>query len=75
MTQSGEQKIESRKFPVAFVGHGTPQNAIDDNAFTRGWAALATRFPRPRAILCVSAHWYTRGEGPKPAPRVAYEIA
>jgi 4,5-DOPA dioxygenase extradiol len=47
--------------PVLFVGHGSPMNAIEDNEFSRGWQALARRLPRPRAILCVSAHWETRG--------------
>jgi 4,5-DOPA dioxygenase extradiol len=47
--------------PALFVGHGSPMNAIEDNAFSRGWRALARRLPRPRAILCVSAHWETRG--------------
>lgn len=44
-----------------FVGHGSPMNAITDNAWRRAWAALEARLPRPRAILCVSAHWLTRG--------------
>ncbi len=47
--------------PVLFVGHGSPMNAIEDNPFRRGWAAVAARLPRPRAVLCVSAHWETRG--------------
>lgn len=47
--------------PVLFLGHGSPMNAIEDNAFSRGWAALARRLPRPKAILCISAHWETRG--------------
>ena len=47
--------------PVLFVGHGSPMNALEDNAFTRGWRAAAQRLPPPRAILCVSAHWETRG--------------
>lgn len=41
-----------------FFGHGNPMNALQDNAWTRGWAALGAALPRPRAILCVSAHWY-----------------
>jgi 4,5-DOPA dioxygenase extradiol len=49
--------------PVLFVGHGSPMNAIEDNVFSREWAALGRRLPRPRAILCVSAHWETRGVG------------
>jgi 4,5-DOPA dioxygenase extradiol len=51
----------ARVMPALFVGHGSPMNAIEDNDFSRGWWALARRLPRPRAILCVSAHWETRG--------------
>lgn len=47
--------------PVLFVGHGSPMNAVEDNPFSREWAALGRRLPRPRAILCISAHWETRG--------------
>jgi 4,5-DOPA dioxygenase extradiol len=47
--------------PVIFVGHGSPMNAIEDNEFSRAWAAAAEQLPRPRAVLCVSAHWETRG--------------
>jgi len=45
--------------PSIFLGHGSPMNALADNPFTREWAALGIRIPRPRAILCISAHWYT----------------
>lgn len=47
--------------PVLFVGHGSPMNALEDNAWTRGWAQAAAAVPRPAAILCVSAHWETLG--------------
>jgi 4,5-DOPA dioxygenase extradiol len=47
--------------PSLFLGHGSPMNALADNVFTRAWSALGTRLPRPRAILCLSAHWYTNG--------------
>lgn len=47
--------------PVLFVGHGSPMNAIEDNDFSRGWREVARALPRPKAILCISAHWETRG--------------
>jgi 4,5-DOPA dioxygenase extradiol len=53
--------LVGQRLPVVFVGHGTPLNAIADNTFTRGWAELGARLPRPRAILMISAHWYTYG--------------
>lgn len=48
-----------------FVGHGTPMNAIEDNNYTRTWSKLGQEVSRtaPRAILSVSAHWYTKGTG------------
>ncbi len=49
------------RMPVVFVGHGSPMNAIEDNAWSRAWRALGTALPQPRAILCVSAHWYVPG--------------
>jgi 4,5-DOPA dioxygenase extradiol len=50
-----------KKMPVLFIGHGSPMNALDDNEFTSEWGRVASRLPRPKAILCVSAHWLTRG--------------
>lgn len=47
--------------PVLFLGHGSPMNAIEDNAWSRQWRRLGERLRRPRAILCVSAHWETAG--------------
>jgi 4,5-DOPA dioxygenase extradiol len=44
--------------PAAFVGHGSPMNALEDNRYTRAWRAFGEAVPRPRAILVVSAHWY-----------------
>mgnify|MGYP003607789391 FL=1 len=49
------------KMPLVFVGHGNPMNAIEDNEFSRAWAGLGRELPRPRAILCISAHWETDG--------------
>jgi 4,5-DOPA dioxygenase extradiol len=48
--------------PAVFIGHGSPMNAALDNSFTRAMAKLGRALPRPEAILCVSAHWLTRGE-------------
>jgi 4,5-DOPA dioxygenase extradiol len=45
--------------PIVFVGHGNPMNALEHNRYTETWAALGTTVPRPRAVLCISAHWYT----------------
>lgn len=47
--------------PVLFVGHGNPMNAVEDNAWSRGFRDLAALLPRPQAILAVSAHWYVAG--------------
>jgi 4,5-DOPA dioxygenase extradiol len=52
---------ELQTMPVLFVGHGSPMNALEDNEFSRGWREVARTIPRPRAILCISAHWETRG--------------
>jgi 4,5-DOPA dioxygenase extradiol len=46
--------------PALFIGHGSPLNAIEDNAWSRSWRALGEHLPQPRAILCISAHWLTR---------------
>lgn len=52
---------DAPRMPVLFVGHGSPMNAIEDNAWSRGFRDLALALPRPRAILAVSAHWYVEG--------------
>jgi 4,5-DOPA dioxygenase extradiol len=44
--------------PAAFIGHGSPMNALDHNRYTSAWAAFGASVPRPRAILAISAHWY-----------------
>lgn len=51
------------RMPALFVGHGSPMNAIEDNEYVRAWKALGPTLPRPRAILMISAHWYTDGLG------------
>ncbi|HEX5274868.1 MAG TPA: 4,5-DOPA dioxygenase extradiol [Candidatus Rubrimentiphilum sp.] len=44
--------------PAIFFGHGNPMNALAQNAYTRAWNEIGASLPRPKAILCVSAHWY-----------------
>ena len=44
--------------PAIFFGHGNPMNALTDNVWTRGWRTIGGSMPKPKAILCVSAHWY-----------------
>ena len=51
------------RLPTVFFGHGTPMIAMKQNDTTRAWHAILERMPRPSAILCVSAHWLTRGIG------------
>ena len=46
------------RLPAIFFGHGNPMNALGNNAYARAWAELGARLPRPRAVLCISAHWY-----------------
>jgi len=52
---------DSPRMPAIFIGHGNPMNAITQNPFKDAWLALGEKLPKPRAILCVSAHWQTRG--------------
>jgi 4,5-DOPA dioxygenase extradiol len=51
----------NKKMPVLFVGHGSPENIVLDNSFTRSLAALGQKLPKPRGIMVVSAHWLTSG--------------
>lgn len=58
---SQEKSDRNSKMPVFFVGHGSPMNAIADNEYTESLNRLGTVIRRPRAILCISAHWMTTG--------------
>jgi 4,5-DOPA dioxygenase extradiol len=52
---------ETEKMPALFLGHGSPMNAVEENQFVQGFRAAGRALQRPAAILCVSAHWETRG--------------
>ncbi len=51
----------SAKMPVLFLGHGSPMNAIEENEFVWGFREIAKEIPEPNAVLCISAHWETKG--------------
>lgn len=64
------------RMPAVFFGHGNPMNAVQDNAWTKRWAALGAALPRPEAIVCISAHWYmpqTAVTAP-PSPRTIHDF-
>ena len=52
---------KTTKMPVLFLGHGSPMNAIEENEFVTGFRNIAKGIPKPNAILCISAHWETKG--------------
>lgn len=54
-------KEEDTRMPVLFVGHGSPMNGIEENIFSNYWKKLATEITIPKAVICVSAHWLTKG--------------
>lgn len=51
----------SDRMPVLFLGHGNPMNAIEENEFVQGFRDIAKTIPKPSTIICISAHWYTKG--------------
>jgi 4,5-DOPA dioxygenase extradiol len=52
---------KTEKMPVLFLGHGSPMNAIEENEFVAGFRKVGSEISRPSAVLCISAHWETRG--------------
>ena len=51
----------AKPMPAIFFGHGNPMNALARNAWTRAWSDIGNGLPKPKAIVCVSAHWYLSG--------------
>jgi 4,5-DOPA dioxygenase extradiol len=66
----------SARLPALFFGHGNPMNAVLDNDYTRRWAEIGRALPRPKAILCISAHWYVPETGVtiSTAPRTIHDF-
>ena len=61
-TSDATTSTSTRRMPSLFVGHGSPMNALDNNAYTQMLKQWGEAIGRPAAILVVSAHWLTRGE-------------
>lgn len=63
ITKASLKKVseDTEKMPVVFIGHGSPMNAIEENAFTQRLGSLGAELPTPKAILVVSAHWLSAG--------------
>jgi 4,5-DOPA dioxygenase extradiol len=58
---TGDLKEDGYLMPVLFVGHGSPMNGIEDNEFSQTWIKMAKDIPTPKAVLVVSAHWFSKG--------------
>lgn len=58
---TGSLPEDGNLMPVLFIGHGSPMNGIEDNEFSRRWKKMAQEIPVPKAVLVVSAHWFTKG--------------
>ncbi len=54
--------------PAFFIGHGSPMNALEQNALVQQWRSVVQGY-KPKAILMISAHWYTKGTAVTAMPR------
>src|SRR5258706_453326 len=64
------------RMPTIFFGHGNPLNALARNVYTEGWSAIGESIPRPKTVLCISAHWYLPGTSvtAMSAPRTIHDL-
>ena len=63
--------------PVLFIGHGSPMNGIEQNDFSKTWSDFGKQIPAPKAVLCISAHWLTKGTAitAMPYPRTIHDLS
>jgi 4,5-DOPA dioxygenase extradiol len=66
----------TKTMPAIFFGHGNPMNAIQGNAYSKGWAAMGNQVPKPKAVISISAHWYIPGTSvtAMSAPRTIHDF-
>jgi 4,5-DOPA dioxygenase extradiol len=71
-----ESTGKTEKMPVLFLGHGSPMNAIEENEFVKGFRNIGNEITKPKAILCISAHWETKGTfvTAMPSPRTIHDF-
>lgn len=62
--------------PAIFFGHGNPMNALLNNSYTQAWQRIGQQTTRPKAILCISAHWFVPETGVtvSTAPRTIHDF-
>jgi 4,5-DOPA dioxygenase extradiol len=67
---------EKNKLPVLFIGHGSPMNALEENEFSRAWQKIGSTLPKPKAVLCISAHWFINelAVTAMDSPRIIYDF-
>ena len=61
LSKMTEHNARTEIMPVLFLGHGSPMNAIEDNEYSRTWEEIGKTLSRPKVIICISAHWETKG--------------
>lgn len=76
MTTPMSDHVGTAAMPAAFLGHGNPMNALEQNRYTGAWRAFGASVPRPSAILVISAHWYINATAvtAMPKPRVIHDF-
>ncbi len=68
--------MSAPRMPALFIGHGSPMNTLERNRYTAAWRAVGESLPRPRAVLCISAHWYIGATAltAMPKPRTIHDF-